>query len=87
MAASPHDVPPLEANFYYASLSPSHDGRGLNNRGPRLIYRTSKDKFVPPTGPEAYRGLMKLCPVPEVHQLGNDCLWGRILNEVRGRPS
>ena len=30
---------------------------------------------------------MKLCSVPEDHQLGNDALWGRILNEVRGRPS
>lgn len=81
MGASPHDLPSFEANLYYAGLSP-----GPNARGPRLIYRTSKDKFVLPTGPETYPRLMELCLVPEDHQLGNDGLWDSIRNKVRGRP-
>ena len=42
---SPHNVPKLEAYLYYAGLS------GPNRRGPKLIYRTSSDKFIPPNGP------------------------------------
>ncbi|KAK7470057.1 hypothetical protein VKT23_001495 [Stygiomarasmius scandens] len=73
---SPHDVPKLEAYLYYAGLS------GPSGRGPRLIYRTSSDKFVPPDGPDAYRRLMKLRTVPENHKLGKDGLWDRIRTEV-----
>jgi hypothetical protein len=73
---SPHDVPKLEAYLYYAGLS------GPSGRGPKLIYRTSCDKFVPPDGPEAYRRLMKLRTVPESHKLGEDGLWDRIRAEV-----
>jgi len=77
---SPYDVPKLEAYLYYAGLS------GPSGRGPKLVYRTTreKEKFVPPTGPEAYRRLMKLRTVPENHKLGEDNLWDYIRAEVRG---
>ncbi|KAH9931504.1 uncharacterized protein B0H18DRAFT_1093306 [Fomitopsis serialis] len=70
---SPHDVPKLEAHLYYAGLS--------GHSGPKLVYRTSCDKFVPPDGPEAYRRLMRLRTVPENHKLGKDGLWDRIRAE------
>ncbi|KAG9082178.1 hypothetical protein FS749_007058, partial [Ceratobasidium sp. UAMH 11750] len=72
---SSHDVPKLEARLYYAGLS------GPGGRGPKLIYRTSKDVFIPPDGPEAYRRLMKLVPVYEHHKLGENGLWVHIRSE------
>ena len=75
---SPHEVPRAEGYLYYAGLGP-------NGRGPKLIYRTSDDKFVEPEGPRAYTRLMKLCPVPEDHELGQDGRWDRIRDQVRGR--
>lgn len=74
---SPHQVPRVEGHLYYAGLSPS-------GRGPKLIYRTSDDKFVEPEGPRAYKRLMKLCPVPEDHELGQDGCWDNIRDQVRG---
>jgi hypothetical protein len=74
----PYEVSRLEAYVYYAGLSP--DGRG-----PKLVYRTSTDEFVPPNGPEAYKRLMKLSPVPEDHKLGQDGLWDSIRDQARGR--
>ena len=74
---SPHEVPRVEGYLYYAGLGP-------NGRGPKLIYRTSDDKFVEPEGPRAYKRLMKLFPVPEDHELGQDGRWDRIRNQVRG---
>ena len=44
----------VEATFYYA---------GIQRSPPKLVYRTSKDPFEPPTGPEAYRHLKYLYPV------------------------
>jgi hypothetical protein len=76
---SPYNVPKLEAYLYYTGLA------GPSGRGPKLIYRTSTDKFVPPDGPEAYRRLMKLrTDIPENHKLGNDNLWDRFREEVLG---
>ena len=77
MEPSPHEVPRVEGYLYYAGLGP-------NGRGPKLIYRTSDDKFVEPEGPRAYKRLMKLFPVPEDHELGQDGRWDRIRNQVRG---
>ena len=62
--------------FYYAGL------RGPNCLGPKLIYRTSKDQFVEPEGPEAYRRLMQLPPVYEHPKVTLE-LWDVILSEVR----
>jgi hypothetical protein len=73
-----HEAPRVEGYLYYAGLGP-------NGRGPKLIYRTSDDKFVEPQGPRAYKRLMKLFPVPEDHELGQDGRWDRIRNQVRGR--
>ncbi|KAH9001043.1 hypothetical protein EDB92DRAFT_1962115 [Lactarius akahatsu] len=72
---SPHEVPKVEANLYYAGLSP-------NGRGPKLIYRTSDDKFIEAEGPRAYKRLMRLCLVPEDHELGQDGRWDCIHDQV-----
>ncbi|KAH9180783.1 hypothetical protein EDB89DRAFT_2062445 [Lactarius sanguifluus] len=71
----PHEVPKVEANLYYAGLSP-------NGRGPKLIYRTSNDKFIEAKGPRAYKRLMRLCPIPEDHELGQDGRWDCIRDQV-----
>jgi hypothetical protein len=79
VATLPYDVPKLEAYLYHAGLS------GPSGHSPKLIYRTSTDKFIPPDGPEAYRRLMKLrTDIPENHKLGNDNLWKRVREEVCG---
>ncbi|KAK7041758.1 hypothetical protein VNI00_009047 [Paramarasmius palmivorus] len=75
--SSPYDVSKLEAHLYFAGV------RGPNRHGPKLIFRTSKDVFEPPTGPEAYRRLMQLRPVYEHPKLGKDNLWEFIRSEVR----
>ena len=81
---SPYDVPELEAHLYYAGLS------GPSGGGPKLVYRTSKEKevFTLPTGPEAYPRLMKLVGVPVSHKLGDDLgknrLWDIVREEVSG---
>lgn len=72
---SPHEVSRVEDHLYYASLSP-------NGCGPKQIYRISNDKFIEPEGPSAYKHLMRLCPVPEDHLLGQDGLWDCILDQV-----
>lgn len=81
IGSSPHDPDPFEAKHYYFGIS---FDRG-KVRGPKLIYRTSKDIWVPPTGPDTYPRLMRLCDVPGDHQLSKDPgLWDIIRNEVRG---
>ena len=49
----PHAVSEDEAEFYYA---------GLHSR-PHLLYRTGKEPWSPPRGPEAYCRLKELCEV------------------------
>ncbi|KAI9684814.1 MAG: hypothetical protein M1829_000189 [Trizodia sp. TS-e1964] len=49
----PYDVREEEAQSFYSGL-PSE---------PRLVYRSGKDTWSPPTGPEAYRRQMELCAV------------------------
>jgi hypothetical protein len=49
----PHAVSKAEAQSYYAGL-PSE---------PTLIYRTGKEQWSPPRGPEAQRRLKELCEV------------------------
>jgi hypothetical protein len=90
MGASPHEVNPLEARFYYYGVSfrLRSNGRGLVRSGPKLVYRTSKDVWVPPTEEDHGRPReMRLADVPEDHLLSQDpALWDRIRNQVRGRP-
>ncbi|QRW00457.1 hypothetical protein RhiJN_28475 [Ceratobasidium sp. AG-Ba] len=45
VGAHDHDVPKLEAYLYFHGL------RGNRKLGPKLIFRTSKDVFSPPSGP------------------------------------
>ncbi|KAG8906563.1 hypothetical protein FRB99_006677 [Tulasnella sp. 403] len=52
-APDPHAVSKAEAQSYYAGLLSE----------PTLIYRTGKDQWTPPTGPEAQRRLKELRPV------------------------
>jgi hypothetical protein len=51
--SDPHAVSKTEAQSYYAGL-PSE---------PVLLYRTGKDLWSPPRGPEAQRRLKELCEV------------------------
>lgn len=60
-----------ETTFYYSGISYSP---------PKLVYRTSKDHFALPSGPEAYRRLKHLLPVYG-HELGGK--WGTIRPKVR----
>ena len=75
--SAPYEVSKVEGHLYYAGVSP----RG---RGPKLIYRTSSDIFEEPSGPEAYRRLMKVIAVPDDHEFGKDGMWGRVRDKVPG---
>jgi len=75
--SAPYEVSKVEAHLYYAGVSPK-------GRGPKLIYRTSSDIFEEPSGPEAYRRLMKAVAVPGDHGFGKDGMWDRVRNKVRG---
>lgn len=65
-----------EANLYYAGVR----SRGY---GPKLIYRTSRDKFKEPTGPEAYKRLMRIVAVPDSHNFAQKGLWDSVRDKVR----
>jgi hypothetical protein len=75
--SSPYDVSKLEANHYYFGI------RGPRRWGPKLIFRTSKDVFTPPSGPGQDLRLMRLLPVYEHPKLGKDNLWATIRSKVR----
>ena len=72
-----HEVPKIEGGLYYAGVGPK-------GRGPKLVYRTSEDKFEEPDGPEAYRRLMRVIPVPDSHEFGENGMWDRVRDKVRG---
>ncbi|KAL4256299.1 hypothetical protein AB1N83_013340 [Pleurotus pulmonarius] len=72
---APYEVSPAEARLYYAGIGPK-------GRGPKLIYRTSSDIFEEPSGPEAYRRLMKAIAVPNDHEFSNDRQWDRVRDKV-----
>ena len=74
---SRYDVSKLEAHLYYFGI------RGPRRRGPKLIFRTSKDVFTAPSGPEQDPRLMRLRPVYEHQKLGKDDLWVTIRSKVR----
>ncbi|KAF8344369.1 hypothetical protein F5887DRAFT_1134608 [Amanita rubescens] len=76
-SSSPYDVSELEANRYYYGL------RGYRRRGPKLIFRTSKDVITAPTGAEWEEPrFMRLLPVYEHHTLGKDDLWATIRSKI-----
>ncbi|KAJ3714729.1 hypothetical protein C8R42DRAFT_682127 [Lentinula raphanica] len=72
---SAHEVPKLEANLYYAGVGPKE-------RGPKLIYRTSEDVFEAPSGPEAYKRVMRIIAVPDTHEFGPKVSWDAIRDQV-----
>jgi hypothetical protein len=74
---SSHIVPKLKVNLYYFGI------RGHRHRGPKLIYRTSKDVFTLPFGPEQDPRIMQLLPIYYHDKLGQDKLWATICDEVR----
>ena len=76
-ATTPYEVPKIEANLYYAGVGPK-------GRGPKLIYRTSDDIFEEPSGPEAYRRLMRIVAVPDSHEFGHNGMWDAVRDQVRG---
>jgi hypothetical protein len=67
----PYAISNVEATFYYA---------GISRSPPKLVYRTSRNPFVTPKGPEAYRRLKQLYPVYD-HKLGDK--WEDIRPKVR----
>ena len=71
-----HGISKDEANHYYAGIR--HGGGG-----PKLIYRTSKDQFAPPLGPETSRGFVSFCPVPTDHCVSEVGVWDAIRPAVR----
>ncbi|TCD62538.1 hypothetical protein EIP91_006765 [Steccherinum ochraceum] len=71
---SPHDVSEVEARCYHAGLS----GR----RGPKLVFRTSKDKWVVPEEYDEFLYYMKLSPVYEHPKLSEKDLWDKVRAEV-----
>ncbi|KAH8999802.1 hypothetical protein EDB86DRAFT_3138975, partial [Lactarius hatsudake] len=73
--STPYEVPKIEANLYYAGVGPK-------GRGPKLIYRTSDDKFEEPHGPEAYKRLMRIVDVPDSHEFGQNGMWDRVRDRV-----
>lgn len=75
--SSRYDASKLEARLYYFGI------RGSRRRGPKLIFRTSKDAFPAPSGPEQNPRLMRLRAVYEHHALGENDLWATIRSKVR----
>ena len=73
---SVHDVPKLEKDYFYFDI------RGDGRLGPKLIYRTSKDKFTPPTWPENDPRPIRLLEVEDHAQLGKDNLWATIRDQA-----
>jgi len=63
-----YNVSEVKAYLYYASL------QSLNHPSLKLVFRTSKDRFVLSEGPEAYCHLIRLCPVYKHPRLGADDL-------------
>lgn len=78
----PHEPSRFEQLLYYAGI------RGPKTRGPKLIWRDSKDKFGAPSGPEAYTRNMRLIPVQDGHKFGDKVgegiLWDVVRKHVRG---
>ncbi|KAH9047158.1 hypothetical protein EDB84DRAFT_1264204 [Lactarius hengduanensis] len=74
-SVSPYEVPRIEANLHYAGVGPK-------GRGPKLIYRTSDDRFEEPRGPEAYKRLMRIVDVPDSHEFGQNGTWDRVRDRV-----
>ena len=75
--SSRYDVSKLEAYLYYLGI------RGARRRGPKLIFRTSKDVFTAPSGREQDCRFMRLLPVYEHHKLGKDDLWATTRSKFR----
>ena len=73
---SSHAVSKLEADLYYRGI------RGQNRLGPKLIYRSSKDVFTPPSEPERYFRTMELLPATHHDKLGQNNLWETIRSKV-----
>ncbi|KIO20961.1 hypothetical protein M407DRAFT_29405 [Tulasnella calospora MUT 4182] len=73
--STPYEVSKFEANLYYAGVR-------ANGRGPKLVYRTSGDKFEEPSGPEAYKRLMRVVPVPDSFEFGQNGSWDGVRDKV-----
>lgn len=75
-SSSRYDVSDLEAHLYYSGI------RGRGCRGPKLIFRMSKDVFTIPPGPWQVARPMRLLPVYEHPKLGKDDVWANIRSKV-----
>lgn len=77
---SDHDVSKEEQHLFYFNI------RGDGRLGPKLIYRTSRNKFTPPNGPENEARPIRLLEVESHAQLGKDNLWATVRDQVRDLP-
>lgn len=75
--SSSHVVPKLEAYLYYYGL------RGDRELGPKLVYRTSKDVFTPPSGPAQDVRTMEVLDVDHHEKLSENNLWRIVLGKIR----
>ncbi|EIW83357.1 hypothetical protein CONPUDRAFT_102106 [Coniophora puteana RWD-64-598 SS2] len=69
-------VPKIEAHLYFHGL------RGNRKPGPKLVYRTSTDVFLSPSGPSQDLRLMQLLTVHEHAKLGQNKLWATVRDEA-----
>ncbi|CAE6540131.1 unnamed protein product [Rhizoctonia solani] len=76
--SSSHGVSKFEAYLYYYGL------RGNRKPGPKLIYRTSTDIFLPPSGPSQDLRKIQLLAVHEHAKLGRKNLWATIRDKTVG---
>ncbi|CAE6450737.1 hypothetical protein ACGC1H_006560 [Rhizoctonia solani] len=74
--SSSHGVSKLEAYLYYHGL------RGNRKLGPKLVYRTSTDIFLPPSGPSQDLRKIQLLTVHEHAKLGQNNLWVTIRDKT-----
>lgn len=73
-----HGVSKIEAALYY------HGIRGERKPGPKLVYRSSKDAFTPPTGPSGDFRKIQLLTVHEHAKFGENDLWEIVRDKTAG---
>ncbi|TCD60963.1 hypothetical protein EIP91_009244 [Steccherinum ochraceum] len=72
---SRHEVSNIEKHLYYVGIS------GSDRLGPKLVFRTSKDVFTPPAGPEHTARNMQILGVHSHPRLSQET-WAMVLREM-----
>ncbi|KAI0338594.1 hypothetical protein BDW22DRAFT_1432394 [Trametopsis cervina] len=74
--STPYELSDFEANFYYAGVR-------SKGRGPKLVYRTSSNKFEEPSGPEEYSRSMRVLFVSDSFNFGQNGSWDGVRDKAR----